>query len=76
MKRCVLSAALRIGAPRKIGRFHEGPGQIFVAAFLVVLSFLFAVGQALRIHRPAIAGKVAGVGESLDPAHFHGDCQS
>jgi hypothetical protein len=36
-------------APREVGRFHKRPGQILVAALLVVLRFALSIAQALRI---------------------------
>jgi hypothetical protein len=63
--------ALRIVAPREVGRFHKRPGQVLVAAFGVVLSLLLAVGHPLGLHRPAIAGKVTGLRKSFDIADLH-----
>ena len=64
-------AALLIITAREIGRFHKRPGQILVAAFGVVLCLLLVVGGPLGLHRPAVAGEVAGFSKAFDVAYLH-----
>ena len=69
----VPAPALLVVAPREVGRFHKRPGQILVAAFLVVLRFTLAIAQPLGIDHAAVAGKVAIRLEPLYISNFHRD---
>ena len=62
-------------ADGEIGRFHERPGQVRVAALGVVRALLLLVGEALRIHATRVGGKVADFGEPADLAGFQHDGQ-
>ncbi|MDB6125163.1 MAG: hypothetical protein JWQ71_4156 [Pedosphaera sp.] len=60
----------------EVGRFHKGPGQIFIATFAIVFPFELPVGGAVSGHRAAVTGKVAGTGKAFDVSHLHGDGQA
>ena len=51
-------------------RFHKGPGQIFVAVFLVALTFAFTIADLLGFHTAGIRGVVSWTGKALDRAGF------
>ena len=72
----VEAAALIVITAGEVRGFHEGPGQIFVAAFAVVLALLLAVARAQAFHAAAVAGEVPGVGEALGVAGFQRDGQT
>src|SRR6266550_2223313 len=64
-----------IETPRKIGRFHKSPTQIFVAAFGIVLAFAFAIGGAAAVDAATITGVVPGMGKASDVGGFQTDGQ-
>ena len=55
---------------RKMGRFGEGPGEIFVAGFGIAYSFLFTIAGALTVNTAAIRSKVARTGKAMDSRRF------
>jgi len=72
----IKAPALVIVTAGEVRGFHKRPSQILVAAFAVVLAFLFAIALAQALHAPAVAGKVAGVGEAFGVTGFEGDGQA
>ena len=54
-------------------RLHKGPGQVFVAVFLIALTFFLIVAGPLGWDFPAVRSQVAHIRKSLNGTNLQHD---